>query len=228
VAPDDLVKREGADAGRIYEMFIGPPDEDAEWTDSAVAGPVRFLHKVWRLVVEPESIERAPAGGAVADKEVLRRRTHQAIRKVTDDYTNFGFNTAVAALMELANAMQDHVAGGGELGAEWKAAVEALLLLLHPMAPHVTEELWERTGHTGLCADAAWPSYDPAAAAEPMLTLVVQVGGKVRDRLDVPAGLDKDAALEAALQSEKVARALQGGRPRKVVFVPDRLINLVP
>jgi leucyl-tRNA synthetase len=228
VAPDDLVKREGADAGRIYEMFIGPPEEDAEWTDSAVAGPVRFLHKIWRLVLEPEGLERAPAAGAAPANEVLRRRTHQAIAKVTNDYTNFGFNTAVAALMELANTMQDHAAGGGELGAEWKAAVEALLLLLHPMAPHVTEELWERTGHHGLCADAAWPAYDPAVAAEPVVTLVVQVGGKLRDRLEVPAGLDQVAALAAAMGSEKVARALKGGRPRKVVFVPDRLINLVP
>jgi leucyl-tRNA synthetase len=228
VAPDELVKREGADAGRIYEMFIGPPEEDAEWTDSAVAGPVRFLHKVWRLVLEPESIERAPATSAPPANDLLRRRTHQAIAKVTHDYTNFGFNTAVAALMELANTMQGHAAGGGELGPDWEAAVEALLLLLHPMAPHVTEELWERTGHQGLCADAAWPAFDPAAAEEAVVTLVVQVGGKLRDRLEVPAGLDRESALATALGSEKVARALGGGQPRKVVFVPDRLINLVP
>ena len=227
VAPDDLVKREGADAGRIYEMFIGPPDEDAEWTDSAVAGPVRFLHRVWRLVLEPESIERSPAAVSPSD-EVLRRRTHQAIRKVTDDYTSFAFNTAVSALMELANAMQEHVAGGGELGDTWRESVDALLLLLHPMAPHVTEELWERTGHAGLCADAAWPAYNPAAAADPTITLVVQVGGKVRDRLELPAGLPEADAREAALRSEKVGRALDGKPPRQVVYVPDRLINLVP
>ncbi len=227
VAPDDLVKREGADAGRIYEMFIGPPDEDAEWTDSAVAGPVRFLHRVWRLVLEPESIERTPAVSPPAD-EVLRRRTHQAIRKVTDDYTSFAFNTAVSALMELANAMQEHAAAGGSLDEAWRESVDALLLLLHPMAPHVTEELWERTGHAGLCADAAWPAYDPAAAAEPSITLVVQVGGKVRDRLELPAGLTEAGAREAALRSEKVGRALDGRPPRQVVYVPDRLINLVP
>ena len=225
VAPDDLVNREGADAGRIYEMFIGPPDEDAEWTDSAVAGPVRFLHRVWRLVLEPESIERSST--SAAGDEVLRRRTHQAIRKVTDDYTSFAFNTSVSALMELANAMQDHAAGGGSLGSVWKESVDALILLLHPMAPHVTEELWEQTGHTGLCADAAWPAYDPAAAAEPTVTLVVQVGGRVRDRLELPAGLSEAAAREAALKSEKVERALGGRAPSQVVYVPDRLINLV-
>ena len=130
--------------------------------------------------------------------------------------------------MELANAMQEHVAGGGELGDTWRESVDALLLLLHPMAPHVTEELWERTGHAGLCADAAWPAYNPAAAADPTITLVVQVGGKVRDRLELPAGLREADAREAALRSEKVGRALDGKPPRQVVYVPDRLINLVP
>ncbi|HEY8642883.1 MAG TPA: leucine--tRNA ligase [Candidatus Dormibacteraeota bacterium] len=227
VAPDDLVQREGADAGRIYEMFLGPPDEDAEWTDAAIAGPVRFLHKVWRLVLDPESVETLP-GAAVPSGAVLRRRTHQAIKKVTDDYTSFSFNTAVSALMELGNAMQDHLAGGGQMGAEWRDAVEALILLLHPMAPHVTEELWQRTAHSGLCADAAWPTHDPAAAVEPTITLVVQVAGKLRDRLELSAGLSEAAAQEAALKSEKVARALAGKPPSNVVYVPDRLINLVP
>ncbi|HEX6348314.1 MAG TPA: leucine--tRNA ligase [Candidatus Dormibacteraeota bacterium] len=227
VAADDLVKREGADAGRIYEMFIGPPEDDAEWTDSAIAGPVRFLHRVWRLVLEPETIEHSSATAAPASDEVLRRRTHQAIRKVTDDYTSFAFNTAVSALMELANAMQEHVAGGGALGEVWRESVDALILLLHPMAPHVTEELWERTGHAGLCADAAWPEYDATAAADPTITLIVQVDGKLRDRLELSAGLTEAGAREAALRSEKVGRALAGRPPRQVHYIPDRLINLV-
>jgi leucyl-tRNA synthetase len=226
VAPDDLVVREGADAGRVYEMFIGPPDEDAEWTDEAIAGPVRFLQKVWRLVLEPETVAAAGGGASAAD---LRRKVHQTIRKVTDDYEGFRFNTAVAALMELANVMHDHLAGGGRREAEWDEAVSALIRLLYPMAPHVGEELWERIGGTGLCADARWPEWDPAAAAEHEVTLVVQVAGKVRDRLRVPAGLDEMAATDRALASEAARRALgNGGRPSRVVYVRDKLINLVP
>ncbi len=225
VAPDDLVKREGADAGRVYEMFIGPPGDDSEWSDAAVAGPVRFLHSVWRLVLEPESLERTGSG---ASSEVLVRRMHQAIRAVTEDYESFSFNTAVAELMKYGNALQEYVQHGGRLGPEWRRAVETMILLLHPMAPHITEELWERTGHDGLCADAAWPAYDPKAAAEPTVTMVVQVGGKLRDRIEVPAGLTENQALARAQQSEKVQRALAGAVPSKVVYVPDRLINLVP
>jgi leucyl-tRNA synthetase len=226
VAPDDLVAREGADAGRIYEMFIGPPDEDAEWTDEAVAGPVRYLQKVWRLALDPESI---PVSGSGADPAGLRRRVHQTIRRVTDDYEHFRFNTAVAALMELGNAMQDYLAAGGHRRREWDEAVSVLVRLLNPMAPHIAEELWERTGGAGLCADASWPEYDAAAAAEQEVTLVVQVDGRVRDRLRVPAGLDEAAATERALASEAACRALgTGGRPSRVIYVPDRLINLVP
>jgi leucyl-tRNA synthetase len=228
VAPDDLVAREGADAGRVYEMFIGPPDEDAEWTDEAVAGPVRFLQRVWRLVLDPETVA---VSGSGATDAVLRRRVHQTVRRVTDDYHQFRFNTSVAALMELANAMQDHLARGGERGVAWDEAVSILIRLLNPMAPHVAEELWERRGGEGLCADAAWPEYDAAAAAEAEVTLVVQVAGRVRDRLRVPAGLGETAAIERSLASDAVRRALggdDGGRPARVVYVPDKLINLVP
>ena len=227
VAPDDLVVREGADAARVYEMFIGPPGEDAEWTDEAIAGPVRFLQKVWRLVQEPESL--APSAGGSADDEVLRRRVHQTIRRVTDDYEQFRFNTAVAALMELANAMHEYVAGGGRTGSTWREAVDVLIRLLYPMAPHISEELWQRSGGAGLCADARWPELDEAAAEEREVTLVVQVAGRVRDRLRVPAGLDEAAATERALASEVARRALgNGGRPSRVIYVPDKLINLVP
>jgi leucyl-tRNA synthetase len=224
VAPDDLVRREGADAGRVYEMFIGPPEADSEWSDAAIAGPVRFLHNVWRLALDPRSFEQVGSGASDA---VLRRRTQQAIGAVTADYEGFRFNTAVAELMKLANAMQDHVQNAGEVGEEWERSVDVLIRLLHPMAPHITEELWERTGHQGLCANAAWPEYDPEAAAEPEVTLVVQVAGKLRDRLQVPAGLPEAQAIERALTSEKVTQHL-GGRPRKVVYVPDKILNLVP
>src|SRR5439155_23432188 len=226
VAPDDLVAREGAEAGRVYELFIGPPEDDSEWTDEAIAGPVRFLQRVWRLVLDPDSF--GPTRVA-ADATALRRKVHQTVRKVTEDYEGFRFNTSVAALMELSNAMQDHLAGGGERGAEWDEAVRSLILLLHPMAPHITEELWERLGGEGLCADASWPEYDAEAARDEEVVLVVQVAGRVRDRLQVSVGLDEAAATQRALASEAARRALgNGGHPSRVIYVPDKLINLVP
>jgi leucyl-tRNA synthetase len=225
VAPDDLVKREGADASRVYELFIGPPDEDAEWTDAAIAGPVRFLQNVWRLVESPESF---PVTGSAASAEVLRRRTHQAIRKVTEDYEGFHFNTAVSTVMELSNAMQKYLQDGGRRGADWDFAVRSLVLLLNPMAPHVGEELWSRIGGDGLAADAPWPQYDLAATVEPEVTMVIQVAGKMRDRVTISAGTSEAAALDAAMKSEKVRAALDGRGPSKVIYVPDRLINLVP
>jgi leucyl-tRNA synthetase len=225
VAPDDLVARDGADAARVYEMFIGPPNEDAEWSDSAIAGPVRFLQHVWRLVETPDSFQVTGSG---ASADVLRRRVHQAIRKVTEDYDGFHFNTSVAALMELANALQAHLVGGGRRDGDWDFALRTLVLLLNPMAPHVGEELWARLGGKGLAADAAWPQFDPAVAAEPEVTLVIQVAGKVRDRATIPVGTTEAGALEIAMRSEKVRSALNGNPPAKVVYVQDRLINLVP
>jgi leucyl-tRNA synthetase len=147
---------------------------------------------------------------------------------VTEDYEGFHFNTAVAALMEFTNALQAYLVGGGRRDSEWDSALRTLILLLNPMAPHLGEELWSRIGGKGLAADAAWPQYDPAAAAEPEVTLVIQVAGKVRDRATVPVGTTEAQALETAMQSEKVRSALDGRGASKVIYVQDRLINLVP
>jgi leucyl-tRNA synthetase len=229
VSPEQLVSKQGADAGRVYEMFIGPPQDEVEWTDSGLQGCARFLHRVWRLVLEPELIVRDGSASSGTDSAVLTRKVHQTIRKVTDDYQGFRFNTAVAALMELTNTCQDYLAAGGALDRSWDDAMEKLILLLNPLAPHLAEELWERRGGVGLCAQAAWPAYDPRLAAEPDVTMVVQVAGRVRDRLRVRAGLSESDALSIALASEKVRATLGGdGSPSRVVYVPDRLINLVP
>ncbi len=222
-----LSGEQGADAGRVYEMFIGPPEEDVEWTESGLNGVVKFLQRVWRMVLEPESIVVEPGAGHVG-AALLRRRVAQAIGRVTEHYDELRFNTAVAFLMELANTMQGYLQGGGARDAGWDAAVRTLLALLNPLAPHVCEEMWERLGEKGLLADAAWPAFDAAAAAEPKVVLVVQVGGKVRDRLEVDAGLSEDAALKAALASDKVRGALNGHEPSRVIYKQDRLINLVP
>jgi leucyl-tRNA synthetase len=224
VSPDELVAAQGADAGRIYEMFIGPPEEDVEWTDAGLNGVSRFLQRVWRLVLEPASIV---VEGAGADSAVLGRKVAQTVGKVTEHFDELRFNTAVAALMELANTMQDYLQRGGAQDPGWESAVRTLVKLLNPLAPHIAEEMWERIGEGGMLADVAWPVYDAAAAAEPKMTLVVQVGGKLRDRLTVNAGLSEEAALEAAMGSEKVRAALDGRAPLKVIYVQDRLINLV-
>jgi len=225
VSPDELVAQQGADAGRVYEMFIGPPEEDVEWTDAGLNGVARFLQRVWRLVVEPGSIvvEGGGAGG-----HLLARKVAQTVKKVTDDYDGLRFNTAVAYLMELANAMQDYLRDAGPRDSEWDSAVQVLVKLLNPIAPHVSEEMWERLDGQGMLADATWPVYDAAAAAEPEVVVVVQVGGKLRARLTMPAGSSEEKVLRAALAEPKVKAALNGTKPSKVIFVPDRLINLVP
>src|SRR5467141_3615100 len=232
VSPDELVEKDGADAGRIYEMFIGPPEEDVEWDDAGLHGVVRFLQRVWRIVLEPQSIQVAGASPAGADQTLLRRKVAQTVKKVTEDYDDLRFNTAVAYLMELANPLQDYLQGGGARDEVWDAAVRTLVKLLNPVGPHISEEMWERLGEggpqRGLLADATWPEFDAAAAAEPQVTLVVQVSGKVRDRLPVAAGLSEEQALAAALASDRVRAALNGTKPSKVVYVPNRLINLVP
>ena len=228
VSPDELVAAQGADAGRLYEMFIGPPEEDVEWTEAGLNGVVKFLQRVWRLVLEPESIDEGGGAGAKADATVLRRKVAQTVGRVTDHYDELRFNTAVAFLMELANTMQDYLQSGGKRDREWDGAVRTLVRLLNPLAPHACEEMWERLGEQGLLADASWPSFDATAAAEPKVVLVVQVAGRLRDRLEVDAGLSEDEALKVALASEKVRAALNGRGPSKVIYVPDRLINLVP
>jgi len=183
---------------------------------------------VWRLVLEPGSIvSEASAGGGV-DAAALRRKVAQTVGKVTEHFEELRFNTAVAALMELANTMQEYLQGGGARDAGWDGAVRTLLKLLNPLAPHACEEMWERLGEKSMLADVAWPEFDAAAAAEPRVTLVVQVAGKLRERLSVEPGLSEAGALEAALASEKVRGALNGRGPAKVIYVQDRLINLVP
>jgi len=229
VSIDELAGAQGADAGRIYEMFIGPPEEDVEWTDAGLNGVVKFLQRVWRLVLEAQSIAaEAGQAGATVNASGLRRKVAQTVGKVTEHFDELRFNTAVAFLMELANTMQDYLRSGGARDAEWDAHVRTLVKLLNPLAPHLGEEMWERLGEKGLLADASWPVFDAAAAAEPKVVLVVQVAGKLRDRLEVDVGLPEAEAVRLALASEKVRAALDGREPSKVVYVPDRLINLVP
>ena len=227
IAPDDLVKTYGADTVRTYLMFFSRWEQGGPWDSQGIKGPRRFLEDVWDLVMdepEPAASVAEPTEEAVRE---LRRQTHQTIRKVTEDLGTFSFNTAVSTLMEMRNALQD--ARRTELSGTpaWHEAIESLLLLLAPIAPHIVEELWQRLGKAYSIHLQDWPAWDEAIAAEEMITLVVQVNGKLRDRIQVPAEISEKKAVELALASENVQRYIEDATPRKMIYVPKKLVNIV-
>jgi leucyl-tRNA synthetase len=226
IAPDDMVARYGADTARVYELFIGPPEFDAEWNDRGVDGVARFLNRVWRLTVGEEDDATATTGAGVT-QEALTRKLHETIEKVTHDVEAFRFNTAVSALMELTNLMQDYIQGGGTRDEAWERVCRDLARLMAPFAPHLAEELWARTGGESLCAFSPWPEAAADQLQRSVVTVVVQVDGRLRDRIELPAGIGEAEARDRALQSANVARALDGRPVTRAVFVVDRLINLV-
>jgi leucyl-tRNA synthetase len=228
VDPDDLVERYGADAVRCYLLFAFKWDQGGPWDSQGIQGPVRLLNDVWNLVVN--SPHKGDDPGTTLNTKVeraFRRKTHQTIQRVTQDIESFGFNTAIAALMELKNHMQDYRNTAVAHSRAWDEAVETLLLLLAPFTPHIAEELWARIGKAYSIHQMAWPVADPDIAAEELITLVVQVNGKVRDRIEVPADIKEDKAREAALASPNVRAHLNGKKPKKVVYVPGKLVNIV-
>jgi leucyl-tRNA synthetase len=225
VAPDELVARYGADTVRGYLMFGWRWDQGGPWDSQGIEGLARFLNRVWDCVLEP-----GYAGSAQPEESALRslrRKVHQAIRRGTADLDSFNFNTFVANLMELNNALlkaKETPVYGTEA---WKEAIEALLLMLAPACPHIAEELWVRSGHPYSVHLQAWPSWDATVAAEELITLVVQVNGKVRDRIEVPAGVDEETARSLALATEGAQRHIAGKLVASVIVVPNRLVNIV-
>ncbi len=222
VSPDELIEEMGADTERVYTLFLGPPEKEAEWSDDAVAGAWRFLLRVWRIA---EKIPGAPPIGP-SDAELERER-HATIQRVTHSFERFSFNTAVAALMELSNSLARALDDLTATRLQCERTYETLLQLLHPMAPHMTEELWERMNHVEGLLDTSWPEYDEAKLRRARIELVVQVDGKLRDRVEVDAGAGDREVREAALASAKVREHLAGRELAKAVVVPGRLINLV-
>jgi leucyl-tRNA synthetase len=211
--PDEYVAKYGADTLRLFMMFLGPWTEGADWDASGIDGVHRFLSRVWVLgLTDP---------GEGSRDRAIDHAVHATTRKVGEDLAAYRFNTAIAALMELSNALQ-HASGTSR-----REGVRTLVLLLAPFAPHLTEELWRRWGEPGSVHRQAWPAFDPALAAAEEITLVVQVDGKVRDRLTVAAGLPEAAAREAALASDRAKAALDGRTVDRVVVVPDRIVNIV-
>jgi leucyl-tRNA synthetase len=227
ITPDYMVTQYGADTGRVYELFIGPPEMDAEWNDRGVEGVFRFLKRVWRLVVGEEEATGSGESAADVSTAALDLKLQETIDKVTRDTENFRFNTAVAALMELTNLMHAYLQGGGARNELWGRACLDLTRLLSPFAPHLAEELWQRQGQEGLCAFAPWPKPDSLKLRRARVTVVVQVDGRLRDRLEMPAEASEAAAREEALGSQNVQRALSGRPVKRAIFVPGRLINLV-
>ena len=224
ISPDDLVARYGADTVRAYLMFGWRWEQGGPWEPHGIEGVVRWLNRVWNVGLEPGKTDGPPTAKETAG---LRRWTHKTIGRVTDDLEAYAFNTIIAGLMEFTNtlvkAKQTRVYGT----AAWDEAVETLLLLLAPCCPHIAEELWERTGRQYSVHQQSWPRFDSDLAADEMVTLIVQINGKLRARLNVPADIADDAAREAALADPSIVRHLAGSEPRDVIVVPGRLVNVV-
>jgi leucyl-tRNA synthetase len=237
VSLDDAVSRFGADATRMATLYLGPAELDAEWdedSDKVFAGPYRFLERVWRMTqaqpFDREWREHIGKASLTPADVKLRRKTHQTIQKVQNDIEGFALNTAIAALMEHANSLQEWLNATGKPGGDsavYSEAVETMLLLLSPFAPHATDELLSRLGFTESAYVMAWPEADEAVAREDEITIPVQVNGKLRARLVVPAGSDEATLRERALTNADVSTHLVGKEPKRVIIVPGRLINIV-
>jgi leucyl-tRNA synthetase len=217
--PDALVREYGADALRLYILFMGPADQAMEWTESGIEGMSRFVRRLWRLVLE---VCDEPAGDA-APSGPLARKAHETIARVTDDIgRRFHFNTPIAAVMELANELSR--AGASDPAARF--AAETAVSLVQPYAPHIAEELWQRLGHERLWEEP-WPVADESQLERETFELVVQVNGKVRDRIEVEAGLAEDELVARATASPRVQAHLDGAQVRQTIVVPGKLVNLV-
>ena len=233
VDPNALIEKYGADTARLFSLFAAPPEKDLDWNDQGVDGSFRFLNRLWKLVHEslPFIASASPLDPAALSDESrsLRRLVHKTIRKVSADLDErFHFNTAISAIMELVNGIQAFPAKNlPENGPLLKEALESTLLLLYPFVPHFCEELWEGIGNSGGIELAGWPSFDPEAAADEELLIVVQVNGKLRGRVTVAADATEEEVKSAAMVDERVIQHLEGKSPKKIIYVPGKLLNVV-
>jgi leucyl-tRNA synthetase len=235
VDPDDIIASYGADTARWFMLSDSPPDRDVIWTEAGVEGAFRFVQRVWRLVGEAAAALGDVEAASIAEGEGsdISRLAHKTVKAVGADIERLGFNKAVARLYELVNALSPRVAalGAGE-GSEGERAaardaLEKLVVMMAPMMPHLAEECWEVLGGAGLVANEPWPRFDPALVVDEDITLPVQINGKKRGDLTIHREADKSAVEEAALALDFVQRALDGKPPRKVIVVPQRIVNVV-
>lgn len=231
VDPERIIDGYGADTARLFMLSDSPPDRDLDWTDAGVEGAWRYVGRVWRLVSEKLDVT-APVGTAVPaelndDGNTIRAQLHKTIDAVTQDLDQFHFNKAVARIRELTNALESFKADDDGARAVRREAFETVAKLIHPMMPHLAEELWEALGHDTLIADEGWPVADPALLVDDTVTVAVQVNGKMRGTIDIPKDCPQDEAQAAALALDTVQAAMQGKDPRKVIVVPNRIVNVV-
>jgi leucyl-tRNA synthetase len=222
INPDKVVERYGADSLRLYEMFMGPLEATKPWSMHGVEGVSRFLHRVWRLIIDDRADEMKllpSVQDAAPNKETLRK-LHQTIQKVTEDLDALRFNTAISAMMELSNHLTHEEVRP-------KSVLETFVLLLSPFAPHLAEELWRALGHSGTIAYEPWPTYDPALTKADEIELPVQVNGKLRSKITVPADIGEAELREVALADARIKELIAGKQVRKVIVVPGKLVNIV-
>ena len=234
ITPDPYVEELGADAVRAYLMFIGPWDQGGEWDDRGIKGIARWLHRIWFLVLDAYSPEEPKAIGAPIEEAATRAKkaqiqhiTHKTIKRVTEDLDRFHFNTMIAALMEFTNYLGKVREEKTVELAAWQEAIDTLLLLIAPTAPHIAEELWTRTGHHYSIHSQPFPKWDEELAAEEEFTLVIQVNGKLRDRVTVPVTIAEEQAQELALDRERIKTYLKDREIARIIYVPRRLVNIV-
>ena len=236
VSPDKLIADYGADTIRLYTLFIGPPEKDAEWSDRGVEGAYRFLGRVWRLVEKAGSAKpEGESKGITAEEKALRRKTHQTIKKVTEDFEKgFHFNTAISSIMELVNEAYYFLTDDKKRAANGAAgqktlddAVEAIIMLLSPFVPHIAEELWRMIGRENSIFKAPWPAYEKSAIAEEIITMVVQINGKVRSRLEVPFDITEDELKAKVLSDPKIKELSANKMIKNFILVPKKLVNIV-
>lgn len=237
VDPQDLIDRYGADTVRMFCLFAAPPERDLEWSHEGVEGAWRFLNRIWRLIEENKTMlsrirsydGRDDIPPALKD---IHRKTHQSIKKVTEDIEDrFHFNTAISAVMELFNSVNSFLGAGDEIGEQaWtvvKEAVETMLVLLHPIVPHITEELWAALGRAESLATTPWPAYSEEAIVEESRLIVIQVNGKVRSRMQVPVSLSEDDIRQKALEDGRIQQFVGDKEVKKLIVVPNKLVNVV-
>jgi leucyl-tRNA synthetase len=235
VDPDELVDKYGTDTVRIFSMFAAPPERDLDWSDQGVEGAYRFLNRIWFFVYkhrdilsEKESSELKELSQLSTMAAKLLRKTHQTIKRVTNSIErDYHFNTAIAALMELINEVMSFRSSGRDDTNVLKFSMLQVILLLSPFAPHIAEELWRMNGKNNSIFHEPWPEWDDACAKEEEIELVIQVNGKVRGKVMIPAGLDDKAIKEKAFSNPKIKEYMKDNMPKKVIVVRGRLVNIV-
>jgi leucyl-tRNA synthetase len=233
VDPDDIIASYGADTARWFMLSDSPPERDVIWTEAGVEGAHRFVQRLWRLVSEaaPKLAGVAPAAGSEGAAGEVSRAAHRTVQAVGEDIERLGFNKAVARIYELVNTLSPHLAkadgSDATLTAALREAVEMLVVMISPMMPHLAEECWQGIGGEGMVANRPWPEFDPALVVNDQIVMPVQINGKKRGDLTIAREADQSAVEQAALALDFVQKALDGKPPRKVIVVPQRIVNVV-